>query len=102
MLKKESNYTQILPKISITSGAIPPVPIGGDFKYLGRVFCFDMKSETEKSEIVSKLEKYLNIASDLKLKPQTKLKILHRFILSQFSFSLRVCNFSGTWISESL
>lgn len=102
MLKKEGNYIQILPKLSIISGDIPPTPIGGDFKYLGRIFSFEMKSETEKTAIVNKLENFLNITSNLKLKPQTKLKILHRFILSQFSFSLRVCNFSGTWISETL
>src|SRR5919106_2286493 len=66
------------------------------------MFSFDMKGDCEKTDILNKLTKYLNIISDLKLKPQTKLKILDRFIIPQFSFSLRVCNFSATWISETL
>ena len=61
-----------------------------------------MKNETEKADILNKLEKYLLITTNLKIKPQTKLKILNRFIIPQFSFSLRVCNLSATWISETL
>ena len=37
------------------------------------------------------------------LKPlQTKLKIFDSYIVSQISFSLRVCNFTSTWVAESL
>jgi len=102
MLKKQGNFTQILPKISIKSGEILPIQIGEGFTYLGRTFTFDMKGESEKKEVQNKLDNYLNITSNLSLKPQTKLKILHRFILPQLSFSLRVCNFCETWVSESL
>ena len=61
-----------------------------------------MKGESEKADILNKLTSYLNILSVLKIKPPTKLKILDRLIIPQFSFSLRVCNFSTTWVSETL
>jgi hypothetical protein len=102
MVKKEKNYNQILPKISISKGGITPTPIGGSFKYLGRIFDFDMKGEIEKHELVAKLSNLLKITTDLNIRPQMKLKIFDSYIVSQISFSLRVCNFTSTWVAESL
>ena len=102
MLKRNSVYCQVLPSISINAGKIPPTPIGDSFRYLGRIFDFNLKGELEKTEIVTKLSNLLRITNELKIRPQTKLKILDRFIASQISFSLRVCNFTATWISETL
>jgi Reverse transcriptase (RNA-dependent DNA polymerase) len=102
MLKNKSNLVQILPKISINAGPIPTTPIGGNFKYLGRFFNFDMDGEPEKTEMEDKLSNLLKITTDLQVKPQTKLKILDRYIASQLSFMLRVGNFSSTWISQVL
>jgi hypothetical protein len=102
MMKKDSTYCQILPKLSINSGNIPPTPLGESFKYLGRSFDFDMKGELEKAEITEKLDKLMKSTSELNVRPQTKLKIFNRFISSQISFSLRVCNFTATWVSETL
>jgi len=72
------------------------------FRYLGRFFDFDLKGEQEKKDIVTKLTKLLQITTDLKIRPQTKLKIFDRFIFSQISFSLRISNFTATWVSETL
>ena len=103
MCKIKSIQTQILPKLSIHAGEIHAIPVGGHFTYLGRIFDFEMKCTEGKTEIIRKtVEKYLRIITKLKLKPQTKLKIFDRFIPSQISFKLRVCNISVTWISESL
>ena len=102
MIKRNSVYCQILPTISINAGQILPTPIGESFKYLGRIFDFNLKGEVEKTEIFNKLSKLLKITTDLKVKPQTKLKILDRYIVSQISFNLRICNFTATWISETL
>ena len=44
----------------------------------------------------------LKITSELKVKPQMKLKILDRFIASQLSFMLRICNLSSTWVTQTL
>ena len=44
----------------------------------------------------------LNITTDLKIKPQQKLKILRLFIPSQLSFDLGIYNISYTWIVENL
>jgi hypothetical protein len=51
MMKKGSNYSQILPNISVNSGNIPSTPLGDSFKYLGRMFSFDMKGDSEKTDI---------------------------------------------------
>jgi len=102
MMKQKSLYSQILPNISINSGKIPPTPIGDSFRYLGRIFDFNLKGELEKNDILSKLTRLLQITTDLKIRPQTKLKIFDRFIVSQISSSLRICNFTATWISETL
>jgi hypothetical protein len=102
MLKMNSSYCQVQPKISINAGNVPPIPIGGSFRYLGRFFDFELKGEMEKNEIAEKLGNLLKITSELNVRPQTKLKIFDRFITSQISFSLRVCNFTATWISETL
>jgi hypothetical protein len=102
MVKKGSTITQILPRISISTGDIPPVPIGGHFKYLGRNFDFDLRNELVKSELVDKVEKYLKIISSLKLKPQTKIKIIDHYVFAQISFTLRIYNLSVTWVSENI
>jgi hypothetical protein len=102
MLKNKTNYVQILPSITTNSGQIPATALGGNFKYLGRIFNFDMDGEVEKTDIENKLDNLLKITSDLKVKPQTKLKILDRYITSQLSFALRICNFSATWVNQKL
>ena len=79
-----------------------PTPIGDSFRYLGRVFNFSLKGELEKHEIVSKLTKLLKITSELKIRSQAKLKIFDRLIVSQISSALSICNFTATWVSETL
>jgi hypothetical protein len=37
-LKKDNSYQQILPVLNICGKPVPLVPIGGHFKYLGRIF----------------------------------------------------------------
>jgi len=65
MVKKNTKQIQILPTLSIKAGKIPAVPLGEDFKYLGKFFNFSMNNETGKNEIVEKLEKMLKILSEL-------------------------------------
>jgi len=65
MVKQKSVYCQILPNISINVGKIPPTPIGESFRYLGRMFDFDLKGELEKQDIVTMLTKLLQITFKL-------------------------------------
>jgi len=55
-----------------------------------------------KTNILDKLRKLLKINSELKINPQTKIKILDRYIFAQFAFYFKVYNLSLTWISEKL
>ena len=48
------------------------------------------------------MDNFKKIISNLKIRPQTKLKIFSQFLPSQFSFELRIYNFSSAWISENI
>ena len=99
---KHKNYQQILPNIAISHGLIPSVPIGDEFKYLGRIYNFRTDDAIAKDEIQSKVENLLKITSSLNIKPQSKIKILSRFIPTQLSFYFKIYNLSFTWISDTL
>jgi len=55
-----------------------------------------------KVSLMSKLNRYLGIISELKVNPQTKIKIYARYLPSQFTFELKTYNFAGTWIAENM
>ena len=55
-----------------------------------------------KTEMLDKLRKLLKSTSELKINPQTKIKILEQYIFAQFAFYFKVYNLSLTWISEKL
>ena len=93
---------QILPTILINSGSVPAVPLGNQFKYLGRLYDFSLDDSSPNTEILSKFESFLKIISDLAISPQTKIRIFSVYLPSQIMFHLKIYNFSLTWISETL
>ena len=102
MMQHDMQYKQFLPSISIIKGTIPPVAIGDNFVYLGKIYNFAMNDHLAKSNLIDKLNFLLLTTSNLKVKPQTKIKIYSQYIPSQINFELRTYNFSGTWICEQL
>jgi hypothetical protein len=76
MQKRNGVYTQTMPNLSVTEGQIPAVPMNGEFTYLGRRFSFESKPDSIKSALEQKLKDLLHITSGLKIKAQTKIKIL--------------------------
>src|SRR5207247_1433510 len=80
----------------------PPVPIGGHFKYLGRVFDFASKHLIPKREIEKKLSKMLDAISLLHIRTQTKLKIFFQYVPSQLKFELKIYDFTSTFLSGVL
>src|SRR6185436_6384256 len=100
MCMGNSKYQQILPKIALDKGVIPAVPIDGHFKYLGRIFNFDMKDDIPKKEVEQKIEKLLHTITSLNVKPQTKLKIFEIFVPTQIMFELKIYSFGQTFISS--
>ncbi|MFI5407015.1 MAG: reverse transcriptase domain-containing protein [Nitrososphaerales archaeon] len=85
MVKKQSKtYAQILPNISLASGQIPAISIGEHFQYLGRIFDYSLDDDCAKRGIVSKLENFLKIITNLHIKPQTKLKFFLPFYQLNF------------------
>ena len=77
-----TTFQQILPVVALDKGVIPAVPIGGHFKYLGRVFDFAVKDDVPKNEIDDRIRAILNTITDLNVKIQTKLKIFSKYIPS--------------------
>ena len=102
MAKRKNCFTQIIPSIFIGRDAIPAIPIGDSFTYLGKIFNFTMKNEEAKEALSTKLKSLLNVTNNLEISAQTKLRILKEFITSQISFELKTYNFSKTWIEAEL
>jgi len=93
-------FQQILPKIDLVGkGLIPAVPLGGHFKYLGKVFDFQALNTVPREEFETKLKNLLVKISSLKIRCQTKLKILSLYIPSQFNFELKIYNFTDAFLS---
>ena len=102
MRKQEGEYKQYLPNLTIDDSTIPAHEIGSSFKYLGKLFNFEMDNNEEQAILVKRLSTFLRTISKLNIKVQLKLKIFRNFIPSQFNFDLRVYDLSYTWIEQHL
>jgi len=102
MQKRNNVFAQIMPNLSVTEGQIPAVPVNGEFTYLGRRFSFDTKNESAKLALEQKLRQLLQITSQLKIRTQTKLKILSSYIHSQLLFEIKLYDFPLTWVEQTL
>src|SRR6267154_5661435 len=96
----DRKFQQILPKINLRDkGMIPTVPMGGHFKYLGKIFDFQSLNAVPKKKFESKLDKILGIISFLRVRSQTKFKIFSVYVPSQFNFELKIYNFTDAFMS---
>ena len=102
MRKQEGVYSQYLPNLTINDSKIPALELGSSFKYLGKLFNFEMNNDEAKSNLINRLSGFLEIIKNLKVKVTIKLKILRIFIPSQFNFDLRIYDFAYTWIEQNL
>ena len=102
MRKQSGNYMQFQPMLTIGGKTIPAIENGGSFKYLGKIFDYDMKNNLTKTILVDRLKNLLKTTSELDVKPQRKMKILNLFIPNQLKFELRMYDISYTWITQKL
>ena len=102
MQKRNGVYTQTMPILSVNTGQIPPVPLSGEFTYLGRRFSFESKPDSIKAALEQKLKGLLNITSGLKIKAQTKIKILSLYVHAQMLHEIKLYDLPVTWIEQSL
>src|SRR6266516_3670411 len=97
---RDRKFQQILSNIYLKDkGMIPPVPLRGHFKYLGKIFDFESLNAEPKKEFEAKLAKILAKISSLKVQCQTKLKIFSTYVPSQFKFELKIYNFTDAFLS---
>ena len=102
MQKRGCNYVQTMPNIAVNGGQISPLPLGEQFTYLGRSYGFDLKNDSAKLALEKKLSELLAISNDLKVRVQTKLKILSLYIHSQIMFEIKLYDFPATWVEQKL
>ena len=96
----DRKFQQILPKIYLRDkGMIPAVPLGGHFKYLGKIFDFQSLNSEPKKDFETKLKNILVKISSLKVRCQTKLKIFSLYVPSQFNFELKIYSFTDAFLS---
>src|SRR6266516_8648 len=96
----DRKFQQILPKINLQNkGMIPAVPMGGHFKYLGKVSDSKSLNSVPKEEIETKLKNMLGKTSFLKVRCQTKLKTFSMYVPSQFNFELKIYKFTDAFLS---
>jgi len=102
MHRRNGVYAQYQPSLNITGEPIPPLPLGEDFMYLGRMFNCNMNCTAAISKVECKLDNMLRITNGLHLGVQGKLKIVTRYIHSQVLFELNANDFSLTWVEQTL
>jgi len=83
MQKRNGVYAQYQPSLNIIGEPIPPLPLGENFTYLGRMFNCNMNCTAAKFKVECKLDNMLRITIGLHLRVQDKLKIVTRYIHSQ-------------------
>ena len=97
---RDGKFIQISPNINLKDkGMIPAVPLGGHFKYLGKIFDFPALNSEPKKEFESKLVKILAKISSLQVRSQTKLKIFSTYVPAQFNFELKIYKFTDAFLS---
>jgi len=102
MAKRAGQYIQTQPGLFIDGTPIPVIDQNKSFKYLGKLFNFQMDNNDAKQEIESSVRLMLSTTTNLHVRPQTKLKIVRKIMPTQFSFQLRLYDISLTWIHQSL
>jgi Reverse transcriptase (RNA-dependent DNA polymerase) len=102
MRKQNAVYEQYKPVLTVGADQIPAVEIGGDFKYLGKIFNADTSVRTAEIAVVDKLRSLLSKLNSTSLKPQTKLRVLKLAIYPRISYELKVYDFAQTFIKNEL
>jgi hypothetical protein len=102
MAKMSGTYSQYEPKLFLGSNVIPPVKCGDSFKYLGKIFSFNMDNKEIKDSLIKRLKDILDTISNLSVPLSLKLRIVRLYIPSQFNFELQIYSLSLIWITDNL
>jgi zinc-binding in reverse transcriptase len=102
MMKRNKQYIQIQPALFINNVQIPSTTLGESFVYLGKTFDFEMDNSHVKAKLLSRVKDMLLIITNLRVRPQLRLKILRQYVPSQISFELKTYDISLTWIEQNL
>jgi len=95
-------YAQFKRMLCIDEVPVPIIDNGSSFVYLGKTFDFQMDNSLPKAVHQDGLRQLLTITSNLKVRPQLRLKILKTYIPSQIDFELQTYDISLTWIEQNL
>ena len=102
MAKNSGQFEQTYPALFVSGVAIPVVQHNECFKYLGCDYSFAMDNSTNKASLLDKVESILRKISLLKIRPQTKLRLVSKFLPTKISYELKSHDISLTWINQQL
>ena len=103
LVKRSNVFKQTFPGLFVEGKQVPSVAQGEDFCYLGKLYNFEINASAGAKEfITNKLKALLAVTNKLKVRPQTKLKILKLYIHAQIVFYLKAYDLSSTWIENAL
>ena len=100
--KVNSAAKQTFPKVFVNTEPIPTVDNGGNLKYLGRYFNFEMDNSAHKQELLEMVENILKKIDLLPLHPKYKLELYQFYLMSKISWHLTIADIEKTWIKENL
>ena len=100
--KVNSAAKQTFPKVFVNTEPIPTVDNGGNLKYLGRYFNFEMDNSAHKQELLEMVENILKKIDMLPLHPKYKLELYQFYLMSKLSRHLTIADIEKTWIKENL
>ena len=90
-IKKTSTMSvQYQPYLLVDNEVIPPVKTGESFMYLGKQFNYNMDDNAAKSEIVSKINGYLDKINYLPVKSHDKIHIVKQYVYSKITWYLSI------------
>ena len=102
MRKCNSVHDQYYPQLFINGDQLPGVEYHKDFKYLGSYYNWNLNLDQAKTDVLEKLNLFLSKVSMLKIRPQSKLKILRQVVYAKINFELKAFNFGHSWIKNEL
>ena len=102
MRKFGSIHKQYEPVINICHERIPPLKDGEEFIYLGKVYNYEMGTETEKDNLTTELKKYLEKIDLLPLHSKFKIEIVQSYVYSKFRWRFTIYPLTETWISNNI
>ena len=100
--KKGSKSVQFTPKVYANGNIIRPLEVGESFKYLERLFNFEMDNKKQKDELVQITTQIMKRINIFPLHPKDKVLLFSHYLMSKLSWHLTIADNDQTLIINNL